>query len=93
MDEALLADIVERITALSPAYLYAYVVPRLPAWEAEATLTFAVIAAARRAAQGQVGWPAADVRRLALALCERAPEVYAVLTALLEELEEPGPPA
>ena len=63
--ENLPGDIVERIAALSPAYLSDYVVPKLPAWEAEATLTCAVIAATRRAARGHADWPAAEVRRLA----------------------------
>jgi hypothetical protein len=83
----------ERIAALTPAYLSDYVVPKLPAWEAEATLTYAVVAAARRATQGHADWPATDVWRLARALRDRAPEVYVVLKALLEQLEEAGPSA
>jgi hypothetical protein len=86
-----LGDIVERITTLSPAYLSEYVVPRLSAWQARATLTFAVIAAARRATQGHADWPATDIWRLARALRDRAPGLYAVLIALLEHVEPPGP--
>ena len=86
-----LGDTVERITALSPAYLSDYVVPRLPAWQARATLTFAVIAAARRATQGHADWPATDIWRLARALGDRAPGLYAVLIALLEHVEQSGP--
>ena len=88
-----LGDTVERITALSPTYLSDYVVPELPAWQARATLAFAVIAAARRGERGRAGWPAADVHRLALALRDRAPGLYVVLIALLEELEEVESPA
>lgn len=86
-----LGDIVERITALSPAYLSDYVVPRLPAWQARATLTFAVIAAARRAMQGHADWPATDIWRLARALRDPAPGIYAVLLALLEQVEQSRP--
>jgi hypothetical protein len=73
------------------AYLSDYVVPRLSAWQARATLTFAVIAAARRATQGHVDWPATDIWRLARALRDRAPGLYAVLIALLEHVEQSGP--
>jgi hypothetical protein len=83
----------ERIAALRPEYLSDYVVPKLPAWEAEATLTYAVMAAARRATQGHVDWAAPEVWRLARALHDRAPEVYVVLKTLLEQLEEAGPSA
>jgi hypothetical protein len=90
--EELLAATMERIAALSPAYLSEYVVPKLPAWEARATLTFAVIAATRRAAQGQASWTAAESWRLTQALRDCAPALYAVLTMLMLELEE-DPPA
>jgi hypothetical protein len=73
------------------AYLSEYVVPRLSAWQARATLTFAVIAAAHRATQGHVDWPATDIWRLARALRDRAPGLYAVLITLLEHVEQPGP--